>query len=330
MFKKLYHWTLALAESPRATIALGIVSFAESSFFPIPPDVILLPMALAKPQRALFYALICTLTSVTGGMLGYAIGAYLWDPWVQNIFVSLGWGGHVATIKAAYAQWGWAFILIKGLTPIPYKIVTILSGALDYNFALFVVLSIITRGARFFLLAGLLNKFAGPIKNYIEDFALTMQRAAALIACVAFATIAGAWIFEAFGYLPCELCLKQRIAYYVGVPLAAVTLLSVQRFPSAARLLLWAAALLWLGSALFGVYHAGVEWGFWPGPTACTGAGTTAGSMDDFMKQLQTTQVVQCDKVAIRIFGLSLAGWNAVISAGLSALAVIGARAKNR
>ena len=328
MFKTLYHWTLALAESPRATRALGIVSFAESSFFPIPPDVLLLPMALAKPQRALFYALICTVTSVAGGMLGYAIGAFLWDPWVQNIFVSLGWGGHVAAIKSAYAQWGWAFILIKGLTPIPYKIVTILSGALDYNFALFVVLSIITRGARFFLLAGLLNQFAGPIKNYIEDFALTMTRAAALMASLAFATIAGAWIFEAFGYLPCELCLKQRIAYYVGVPLAVATLFVATRQSSAARILLWAAALLWLGSALFGVYHAGVEWAFWPGPTACTGSGTTAASMDDFMKQLQTTQVVQCDKVAIRILGLSLAGWNAVISAGLSALAIIGARAK--
>lgn len=328
MFKQLYHWTLSLAESRRAPVALGAVSFAESSFFPIPPDVILLPMALAKPQRAMFYASICTLTSVAGGILGYFIGAFLWDPWVQNIFVSLGWGAHVATIKTAYAQWGWAFILIKGLTPIPYKIVTILSGALDYNFALFVLLSLITRGARFFLIAGLMNQFAEPIKNTLENFRVTAFGAALTITLTAFATIAGAWIFEAFGYLPCELCLKQRIAYYVGVPLAAATTWLALKNISIARALLYVSAALWIGSAMFGVYHAGVEWGFWPGPTACTGSGTAASDMDAFMKQLQSVQVVQCDKVAIRIFGLSLAGWNAVISAGLAALAVIGARAK--
>jgi len=157
---------------------------------------------------------------------------------------------------------------------------------------------------------------------------ITTKRTAALITLVAFATIAGAWIFETFGYLPCELCLKQRITYYIGVPLAAVTYLLASKNISTARALLTASALLWFGSALFGVYHSGVEWGFWPGPTTCTGSGTSASDMDMFMKQLQTTQVVQCDKVAIRIFGLSLAGWNAVISAGMSALAFVGARAK--
>ena len=157
---------------------------------------------------------------------------------------------------------------------------------------------------------------------------ITPARAATIIALVALATITGAWIFEAFGYLPCELCLKQRIAYYIGMPLAALTALVVIKSTSIARALFLACAFLWLGSALFGAYHAGIEWGFWPGPAACTGTGSSAGSMDDFMTQLQTTQVVQCDKVAIRMIGLSLAGWNAVISAGLSALAIIGARAK--
>ncbi len=158
--------------------------------------------------------------------------------------------------------------------------------------------------------------------------ALTPLRAALAITLIASATIAGAWIFEAFGYLPCELCLKQRWAYYIGVPLAALTTLIAARSEKAARPLLWLLALLFIGSMIFGVYHAGVEWRFWEGPTACTGAATAVGSMDDFMKQLQTTQVVQCDKVAIRILGLSLAGWNAVISAAMAALAAIGARAK--
>ncbi|MBX9739602.1 MAG: DedA family protein [Beijerinckiaceae bacterium] len=168
MFKRLYHWTLSLAESPRATWALGAIAFAESSFFPIPPDVILVPMSLAKPKRAWFYAGLCTICSVAGGILGYAIGWLLWDTvgsWLINLY---GYAARMDAVKAGYDQWGWLFILVKGLTPIPYKLVTIVSGLLEYNFFLFVLLSIITRGARFFLLAGLLNKFGEPIKRMLE------------------------------------------------------------------------------------------------------------------------------------------------------------------
>ena len=168
MFKRLYHWTLSLAESPRATWALGAIAFAESSFFPIPPDIILVPMSLARPKRAWFYAGICTIASVAGGMLGYAIGWLLWDTvghWLINLY---GYASRMDAVKAGYDQWGWLFILVKGLTPIPYKLVTIVSGLLEYNFPLFVALSLITRGARFFILAGLLNKFGGPIKDLLE------------------------------------------------------------------------------------------------------------------------------------------------------------------
>jgi membrane protein YqaA with SNARE-associated domain len=168
MFKRLYHWTLSLAESPRATWALAAIAFAESSFFPIPPDVILVPMSLARPKRAYFYAGICTLASVAGGILGYAIGWLLWDSvgsWLINLY---GYASRMDTVKAGYDQWGWLFILVKGLTPIPYKLVTIVSGLLAYNFPLFVALSLVTRGARFFILAGLLTKFGGPIKDLLE------------------------------------------------------------------------------------------------------------------------------------------------------------------
>ena len=168
MFKRLYHWTLSLAESPRATWALGAIAFAESSFFPIPPDIILVPMSLARPKRAWIYAGICTIASVAGGMLGYAIGWLLWDTvghWLINLY---GYASRMDAVKAGYDQWGWLFILVKGLTPIPYKLVTIVSGLLEYNFPLFVALSLITRGARFFILAGLLNKFGGPIKDLLE------------------------------------------------------------------------------------------------------------------------------------------------------------------
>ena len=168
MFDGLYRWTLRLAESRHAPLALGAVSFAESSFFPVPPDLILVPMTLAKPRRAWVYATICTLASVLGGILGYGIGALLYDTLGQWLISVYHYGDKLDALRAAYAQWGWLVILIKGLTPIPYKLVTIVSGLLGYNFALFVLLSLLTRGARFFLLAGLLNRFGDPLRGMLE------------------------------------------------------------------------------------------------------------------------------------------------------------------
>ncbi len=169
MLLKLYDWIVALSARPSAPWALAAVAFAESSFFIIPPDVMLAPMALARPERAFRYALICTLGSVAGGVLGYAIGHLLFDSvgmWILDLY---GYGAKVDAVKEAYTKWGAMLILLKGLTPIPFKLVTIVSGALDYNFPLFVVLSFITRGARFFLLAGLLNRFGGPMRSFIEN-----------------------------------------------------------------------------------------------------------------------------------------------------------------
>ena len=156
---------------------------------------------------------------------------------------------------------------------------------------------------------------------------VTPLQAALGVLILAFATIAGAWVFEWAGYAPCELCLMQRWAYYAGVPLAALVAIIAGRGPRwLARAGLALLGLVFIGSMVFGVYHAGVEWGFWPGPSGCTGALTKADSMQDFLKQLETTKVVRCDAVAIRILGLSLAGWNAVISAAMAALAFLGAR----
>jgi membrane protein YqaA with SNARE-associated domain len=188
MFKRLYHWTLSLAESPRATWALAVIAFAESSFFPIPPDVILVPMALAKPRRALFYATICTIASVIGGMVGYAIGALLFDTVGKWLIALYGYGERVDALRIFYDQWGWLFILVKGLTPIPYKLVTIVSGLLGYNFLLFVVLSAITRGARFFLLAGLLTMFGEPIKRALE------RHFAVFLGLILAAVVGGFWL----------------------------------------------------------------------------------------------------------------------------------------
>jgi membrane protein YqaA with SNARE-associated domain len=168
MFKKLYDWTISLAESKHSTWALAGVAFAESSFFPLPPDLLLLPMSLAKPQKAWFYALVCTIASVLGGMLGYYIGAGLYDTLGQWIIKVYGYGPRIETLREFYAQWGWAFILVKGVTPIPFKLVTIVSGLLGYSFPLFVLLSIITRGARFFILAAAMNRFGDQFRVLLE------------------------------------------------------------------------------------------------------------------------------------------------------------------
>ena len=182
MNNSLYSRVRSLAEGPHAERALAAVAFTESSFFPVPPDVLLAPMALANPKRAWRYALIATIASVVGGMLGYAIGAMLYGTvgqWVINLY---GYGAKMEALKQTYATWGWLVILVKGVTPIPYKLVTITSGALGYNFPLFVALSVLTRGARFFLVAGALNWFGDPLREAMErNFAVFVGAFAALI-----------------------------------------------------------------------------------------------------------------------------------------------------
>jgi membrane protein YqaA with SNARE-associated domain len=168
MLRKAYFRTLALAASPRAPLWLAVVAFAESSFFPIPPDVLLVPMAVARPDRAWRFALICTVASVCGGALGYLIGYALFDVLARPVLEFYGYGAKFAAFQAMYGEWGLWVILIKGLTPIPYKIVTIASGAAKFNFWLFMAASAVTRGARFFLVATLLHFWGDAVKDFIE------------------------------------------------------------------------------------------------------------------------------------------------------------------
>ncbi|HEV2153248.1 YqaA family protein [Bradyrhizobium sp.] len=168
MLKRIYDWCIDAAHKPYALWIMGAVSFAESSFFPVPPDVMLIPMSLARPQRAWVYATVCTITSVLGGLLGYAIGALLFDSvghWLIQVY---GLGDKVDAFRASYAEWGAVIILLKGLTPIPYKLVTITSGFAGYNLLLFVLCSIVARGGRFFIAAILLNRYGDWIRERIE------------------------------------------------------------------------------------------------------------------------------------------------------------------
>jgi membrane protein YqaA with SNARE-associated domain len=168
MLRRFYDWMIAISDRPYAAWVLGIISFAESSVFPIPPDPLLLAMTVAHPKRAYLYAAVCTLTSVSGGVLGYAIGAWFYDSLGHWMVTTLGGADAVEKFRAFYAEWGALAILVKGLTPIPYKIVTILSGFSGYNFVWFVVLSLITRGARFYIEAGILNYFGDDARSFIE------------------------------------------------------------------------------------------------------------------------------------------------------------------
>jgi len=169
MLRRLYDWCVDIAGKPYAAWVLGAVSFAESSFFPIIPDVMLIPMALARPERAWRLAAVCTFASVAGGLLGYFIGAVLYGTvghWLIHLY---GYGDKVEAFRAAYVQYGALIILLKGLTPIPYKIVTITSGFAGYNIGLFVLFSLITRGARFFFEAFLLNRYGARARGIIEE-----------------------------------------------------------------------------------------------------------------------------------------------------------------
>lgn len=168
MFRALYDWTLRLAGHRHADRYMAAVSFAESSFFPIPPDVMLVPMMLARREQAYRIALICTIASVLGGAFGYAIGMFLRDSVGEWLIRAYGMGEGIRQFETLFRTYGAEIILLKGLTPIPFKLVTIASGIAAFNFPLFMLCAAITRGVRFFLIAFLLNRYGAPMQEFIE------------------------------------------------------------------------------------------------------------------------------------------------------------------
>jgi membrane protein YqaA with SNARE-associated domain len=182
----LYARVMLLAQHPRARFWLGAVSFAESSVFPIPPDAMLVPMALARPDQAWRLATICTVTSVVGGILGYAIGYFLFEAIAQPILTAYGHADALARFEDWFQRWGAAVILIKGLTPIPYKIVTIAAGAAKMDFAVFLVTSLVTRAARFFLLAALIRYYGPAVREFIERRLMLVTTTAAVMLVLGF------------------------------------------------------------------------------------------------------------------------------------------------
>jgi membrane protein YqaA with SNARE-associated domain len=168
MLRRFYDSVIALSERPAAAVWRFCIAFAEASIFPVPPDALLVPMALAQPRKAFWFALICTGGSVLGGAMGYAIGFYLFARLAQPIIHFYHYQDAFAAFQQKFGQYGVWVILIKGLTPIPYKIVTIAAGAAGFSFPLFMAASALTRGFRFFLLAVLLRIFGDSVRHFIE------------------------------------------------------------------------------------------------------------------------------------------------------------------
>ncbi len=168
MLKKLYDWLMHLAGTKNAPAALGAISFTESSFFPLPPDLLLIPMVVAKRQKWWIYATICTLASVLGAFVGYAIGALLFQAIGQPILAFYGAEHTFERFVDWYDQWGGWGILLGAVTPFPYKVLTIFSGTVGFDLIQFTLISILGRGLRFFVVAGLLYRFGEPIRHFIE------------------------------------------------------------------------------------------------------------------------------------------------------------------
>jgi len=168
MLQRLYARILEIAAGPNALAALLFVSFAESSFFPLPPDILLIPMILARPRQAFRLAALCTLASVAGGLLGYAIGYFLFDAIGRPILEYQHAMGSYEALKAGFAEWGVWIIILKGMTPIPYKLITIASGVAQFDLMAFIGASIVSRSLRFFLVAALLWYFGDAARQFIE------------------------------------------------------------------------------------------------------------------------------------------------------------------
>lgn len=190
MLRNLYDWVIRMAEHPKSLWALGGVSFAESSFFPIPPDVMLIPMIVAQRAKAWLIAGVCTIASVAGGFLGYAIGYFFFETAGKWVIDAYGLQGGFAEYQQQFNKWGLWIILIKGLTPIPYKLVTIASGAAHFDLLVFALASVVTRGARFYLVAALLFFFGEPIRGFIEKHLTLVTTAFVVILVSGFVAVA--------------------------------------------------------------------------------------------------------------------------------------------
>jgi membrane protein YqaA with SNARE-associated domain len=183
MIRRLYDWMMRLAAHGKAPQALFAIAFVESSVFPIPPDVMLIPMVLAQRAKAWFYATVCTVGSVIGGLAGYAIGYFLLELIGEPILRVYGYAEKLHEAAALFNEWGVWILIAKGWTPFPYKVLTIAAGAFKMDLVAFVLASIVARAMRFYLVAALLFWFGEPIRDFVER-RLSLVTTAFLVALI--------------------------------------------------------------------------------------------------------------------------------------------------
>ncbi len=168
--RQLYDWILDWADSHYGTSALAALSFSESFFFPVPPDPLLMALSLSRPRRAFFFAAVCSAASVAGGVVGYYIGLALFEAIGRPVLIFYGAMDKYDLVQIYFREWGFWFVGVAGFTPIPYKVFAISAGAFRISFLVFVLASVLSRSARFFLVAWLIRKFGGPIRGFIDRY----------------------------------------------------------------------------------------------------------------------------------------------------------------
>ena len=313
--KRLYEWCRSLANHAYAKWALAGISFIESSFFPVPPDVMLAPMVLADKSRAWSYAFICTLASVLGAILGYIIGRYLFEFIGTPILEAYSAQSAFEKFIGFYADWGFWIVIISAISFVPFKVASIASGVVAMEPISFLVACIVGRAIRFY----------GVTAALMVDLQLWLfqpLRRGIMISLGSFGVLAAVFAFEhLMGLAPCPLCLNQRIAFYLAVPLGLLAALSATKKPSLSTISFIALTLIFITNSAYGGYHAGIEWGYWPGPASCAGNTFEVTNIEELILSLENGAPPSCSEAPWRLFGLSLAGYNMLASLGLALLA---------
>lgn len=186
IFTSLYEWTLRWAEHKLAPKILAALTFAESVFFPIPPDVLLAPMVLAKPKKAWYYASLTTISSVLGGVVGYYLGYWMFEPWIQPVITELGYQTKFDEVVLWFKEWGVWVVFLAGFSPIPYKLFTVSAGFLHMAFLPFLIASAVGRGLRFFLVAGIIHFGGEKMEQKLRQWVDTLGWAVVILIVIAY------------------------------------------------------------------------------------------------------------------------------------------------
>jgi|GEM_PF-4309585 len=337
----IYPWISEKARSPFALYWLNCMSFAESVFFPLPPDLLLAPMVAYRREEIIKIVSYCTIFSVAGGIVGYMIGLWGYEMFGQSIIRTYGYTQQVDTIRNYYEQYGLIFLIIASLTPVPYKLVTILSGVMSFNIVLFIIVSLIARGIRFWLVAStvvlikhistcytpwkLIKKYAHRLNGGYASISNARRYSYILSLVTSITTITLFYTMEyIFHIIPCYLCTIERIFYFNGiaVPLLAILVNKFIKHNRIHHMAVFLLAVNFLASTAVSIYHSGVEKNWWDGLSSCASPLIQNDiSTEEYLEIIiNTAAIPSCDQVSWQYLGITLANLNAIFSLLLSFL----------